>query len=377
MILRDPDGFPADQGPPAGFHRLLFRNAVPFTEPELRKLSPSADFYGSLIGVMHDKGKGPLIWGIIHSGLRWAQSIYGGGKIFQPLPGSLVIHVTNPGRITVNNGSIEIATLNSGEIICPATGVFDSKWVSSEFASTMNEEFEFHMEARRRSTKPWANIGPEFFRRMLRQIFVRIISRIRYKRHGGTLICIPDSGKDEFVSSNPYIKFKYGFFDEEPRRRFSTLIVQIANSLAESYGSSAKPEGVVGWREYLTSKDQSLSRLDEAVFELAHFVSDMAQVDGAVVMTRRLELIGFGAEISGKIERVDTIAQALDPEGFQTRLDQNNHEGTRHHTAYSLCNVLHDVLVVVISQDGTAQVVKWKDGMVMVWDLVSPGLIYA
>lgn len=129
--------------------------------------------------------------------------------------------------------------------------------------------------------------------------------------------------------------------------------------------------------EYLTSRDQILSRLDEAVFELAHFVSDMAQVDGAVVMTRRLELIGFGAEISGNLERVDTIAQALDSEGLQTRLDQNNYEGMRHHSAYSLCNVFHDVLVVVISQDGMAQVVKWKDGMVMVWDLVSPGLIYA
>ncbi|MGA2404285.1 MAG: hypothetical protein ABSG91_21695 [Syntrophobacteraceae bacterium] len=129
--------------------------------------------------------------------------------------------------------------------------------------------------------------------------------------------------------------------------------------------------------KYLVSKDQSLSKLDEAVFELAHFVSDMAQVDGAVVMTRRLELIGFGAEISGKLNRVDTIAQVLDPEGLETRLDQNDYEGTRHHSAYSLCNVLHDVLVVVISQDGTVQVVKWNKGIVTVWDLVSPGLIYA
>lgn len=376
VILSNPEGFPPDQGPPAGAHRLLFKNMLPFAEPELRKLSPSVDFYGSLIGVAYDKNKGPLIWGLIHSGMRWAQSLYGGGKMFQPLPGSLIIHVANPGHITVNNGSVEIATLNSGEIVCPSTELFDSRWVRSEFTPIIDEQIMLHMQARNRSIKPWAAIDPEFFRMMVKQVFMRIISRTRYKRHGGTLICIPDSVRDEFVSENPYVKFKYGLVDEEPSKRFCTLIVKIADSLAESFGSHANPEEMVGWREYLTSKDQALSRLDEAVFELAHFVSDMAQVDGAVVMTRKLELIGFGAEISGRLNRVETIAQALDPEGLKTRLNHNDHEGTRHHSAHSLCNVLHEVMAIVISQDGTVQVVKWKNGMVTVWDLVLPGSMY-
>ena len=65
------------------------------------------------------------------------------------------------------------------------------------------------------------------------------------------------------------------------------------------------PERSAGWKEYLTSKNQTLSRLDESVFEWAHLVADMAQVDGAVMITKRLELIGFGAQISGKLERID------------------------------------------------------------------------
>jgi DNA integrity scanning protein DisA with diadenylate cyclase activity len=101
----------------------------------------------------------------------------------------------------------------------------------------------------------------------------------------------------------------------------------------------------------------------------------MAQVDGAVAISQRLELIGFGAQISGKLERIDSIAQALDPEGREIRMEPANCVGTRHHSAYSLCNELHDVLAVVVSQDGTAQLVKWNEGMVTVWEQLSPSLI--
>jgi hypothetical protein len=51
--------------------------------------------------------------------------------------------------------------------------------------------------------------------------------------------------------------------------------------------------------------------------------------------------------------------------------------GRRHNSAYSLCDALHDVLAVVVSQDGTAQLVKWNNGMVTVWEQLSPSLIEA
>jgi len=375
LIFLSPDRFPPDHVPPAGLHRLLFRDKLPFTERELRKLSPSVDFYSSLTGLWHDGKSGLSIWGIVHSGPRWAQSVHGGGKEFQPLPDSLVVSVTNPGRITVNNGSTEIATLNSGEIISPSMAVFDSLWIHSEFSSIVDEELAFHREARKRAKKPWAAIGPDFFGTIKKQVFMRIIGRIHSYRHGGTLIFIPDELKEQFLSENPYIKFKYRFVDEEPCRRFRTLIVKIADALAEFYGSIENPEREVGWTEYLASKNQTLSRLDESLFEWAHQVADMTQVDGAVVMTHRLEAIGFGAEISGKLERVDSVAQALDPEGIEIQKEQTDCVGARHHSVYNLCNALHDVAAIVISQDGTAELVKWNESNVTLWEQLSPSLI--
>jgi hypothetical protein len=120
LIFLAPDRLPANQGPPTGLHGILFADPPPFTERELRKLSPSVDFYGSLIGLWRDEKNGFSIWVIVHSGSRWAQSLHGGGKGFHPLPGSLVINVISPGRITVNNGSTEVGTLNSGKIVSPS-----------------------------------------------------------------------------------------------------------------------------------------------------------------------------------------------------------------------------------------------------------------
>ncbi len=375
LIYRAPDRFPPDKGPPHGLHRLLFDDLLPFTERELRKLSPSVDFHGSLVGVWLDERNGLAIWGIVHSGLRWTQNLYGGGKLIQPLPKSLVVNVTNPGRITVSKGSADLATLNSGRIVSTSLTVSDSKWISSAFDSLADEELALHKDFRNRATKPWASIDPGFFRIMRKQVLMRIVGKIRANRHGGTLIFIPDELIDELLKPNSYLKFKYRFVSEEPRRRFRTLVVRTANELAESYGSHDNPEKEVGWTDYLASKNQILSSLDESVFEWAHLLAGMAQVDGAVVITQRLELIGFGAQISGKLDRIDSVAHALEPEGCEVRIERTDCVGTRHHSAYSLCNGLHDVLVVVVSQDGTAQLVKWNRSMVTIWEQLLPSLI--
>jgi len=100
LILRDPDSFYGMEGPPTGLYRLLFSERLHFDQHALQRLSPAADFYRSLIGVKLDVHEGLQIWGIVHSGSRWVQNIYGGRLIAPTLPLSLVVYVTDPGRIT-------------------------------------------------------------------------------------------------------------------------------------------------------------------------------------------------------------------------------------------------------------------------------------
>jgi len=49
--------------------------------------------------------------------------------------------------------------------------------------------------------------------------------------------------------------------------------------------------------------------------------------------------------------------------------------GTRHRSAYRLCNFVHDAVAIVVSQDGTVLVVKWHDGEVTYWDYVSTSVL--
>jgi hypothetical protein len=151
--------------------------------------------------------------------------------------------------------------------------------------------------------------------------------------------------------------------------------VSIANELAEIYGSADSPAKEAGWAEYLMSKNRTLYRLNESLFEWAHLVAGMTQVDGAVLVTHRLELIGLGAEISGKLERVDEVAHALDSEGMEIVEEQTGGIGTRHNSVYSFCNALHDSAAIVVSQDAAAQLVKWNGNRVTLWEQLLPSLI--
>ncbi|MFP5213261.1 MAG: putative sensor domain DACNV-containing protein, partial [Acidobacteriota bacterium] len=233
LILLEPDKLAAEHGPPKGLHRLVFTEPRPCTEAELRRLSPSTDFYHSLIGVRIDPELGFLIWGVLHSGRRWVQTLYGGGKSFQPLPSSLVIHVTNPGRISVCKGSIAVAALNAGQIICQSTDVFDSQWLKESFATAREHIWSRHESAREQASRPWARLDQEFLRVMKKQVIMRVISRIRHSHHGGTIVCVPHERAAEFTHDNRYVDLKYKFMDEEPRKRFQSLLLYIVNALAE------------------------------------------------------------------------------------------------------------------------------------------------
>ena len=375
LILRHPDTFAPDQGPPRGLHRLVFTEPRQCTDHELGRLAPSAGFYDSLIGVMQDGGGELTIWGLLHSGPRWVQTLYGGGKAFQPLPPALVIHVTSPGRITVCKGSVTIATLNAGHIHCPSIDVFDANWLKMIFKDARDRAYSLHLAAREQAGKPWAHVDEDLLRTIKKQVMMRVISKMRTFHHGGTLICIPEARVAEFESENPCVQLKYRFAPGEPRRRFQSILVRLANSLAESYGPRGQQDRTVGWREYLASKDKELSRADEAIFEWAHLVAGLSSVDGAVVLTRSYELLGFGGEISGKLDAVDTVAKALDPEAQRTLAQRTTRVGTRHHSVYRICNVLHDVMGMVVSKDGTVQIVKWREGAVTCWDQVATSVM--
>ncbi len=374
LIIRDRKLFPPDDGPPAGLHRLQFAKIRPLTAYELYRLAPAADFYRALIGVSFDREKRAHIWGIIHSGTRWIQPLSGGTKTIPPIPSSPVIYVRGPGRISVSIGSEMIASLNGGQISCPSLDIFTASWLAKSFASVRSELEEAHEAARSQSMKPWAKLHPHFGRLLSQQVALRIISVVRNSHHGGMLVYLPTEMSQDISSISRFISLKYQFREGEPRQRFRTLMLKIMNTFAELHGTREQPAKVVGWREYVSSRSEAIALLDEAIFDLAHFIASLSAIDGAVVMTKRQDLLAFGGVVSGQIDEVGTITHALDIEGRLTQQELSEEVGTRHRAAYRLCYKLRDALVIVISQDGSARLVKWYNNSVTYWDLAPTGV---
>ena len=375
LILREPGCFDSKDGPPTGLHRLLFSEPQPFDEYKLQRLSPATDFYRSLIGVRHDAHEGLQIWGIVHSGSRWVQNVYGGRMIAPALPLSLVVYVTDPGRITVCKGPLTIATLNRGQIISPAHEVFDSAWLPAGFASVRSRLWELHLAAKDAAKKPWADLDPGIANTIAQQVARRIISSVRNSGHGGTILVIPPEMVEQVFEENPYLSIEYRVTDEATRKRFQTLLVNLMNTLAEVYGRKANKGKPVGWDEYVASNEESLALLDEAVFDLAHLFADLTSVDGAVVFTEAFELLGFGAMISVGLKGVKTVARALDIEGLQREQVYSGSFGARHRSVFRFCNAVHEAIAIVISQDRLVRFVKWKEGMVTYWDHVATSIM--
>ena len=107
----------------------------------------------------------------------------------------------------------------------------------------------------------------------------------------------------------------------------------------------------MGWKEYITSKNDALRKLDEALFEYAHFVAGLAAVDGVVILTSRHELIGFGGLILGPSDKLK-IGRSLDSEGDCAVVESMHRVGMRHRAAYHLCNEMHDAMAMIISRMG-------------------------
>jgi hypothetical protein len=137
--------------------------------------------------------------------------------------------------------------------------------------------------------------------------------------------------------------------------------------LAASGSNEAIGKTSVGWEDYGRSRSRELANLDEAIFEMSYMIANLTQVDGAVVLTKRFELLGFGGEIAGALPEVDNVAKALDLEGDMQHLESVENVGTRHRTVYRLCNALPDMLGIVVSQDGGTRFVRWKDPHVTYW----------
>jgi hypothetical protein len=373
-ILAEPALFDPEGRPPEDLQRLEFSRSLPFDPRELRRLSVAADRQRTLIGVWRDGEGGLRIWGLVNSGTRWLRDVQGGRRAGAPLPLAPVVHVNAPGSIEVYKGHELVGKLQGGRLSGARMDPFESEWLPGQFSGLLEEFTERHEAARNRAREltgeRWAPLEPTLPRRITERMMKRVISVLRDARHGGTVIFIPLENAGEPSREDPYIDLRYRFADSRARLCFPNLIVDILNRLAQLHGApdGHSRSGPVGWREFEATTDAQIETLDEALFDVAHLIAGLAAADGAVVMSKQNELLGFGGMISGRLPDLESVGRALDLEGEKVAEEGTANVGARHRSAYRLAGALPGSVAVVISQDGGVRWVCQKDSRVTYWE---------
>jgi hypothetical protein len=202
------------------------------------------------------------------------------------------------------------------------------------------------------------------------QLVRRIIANVRLAHHGGTIVILPHAEAERVALTGTPIALKYQFADEEPRRRYRSLQLRLLAALVEDakrYGRTPT------WETYAESNDPELVAIDQALLELAHTIAGLADIDGAVVLNKRFEVLGFGGEIVGELPAVHRVMRARDLEGEERDEERTDGVGTRHRSLYRLCAAVPTAIGIVVSHDGSVRLVANKSGAVTYWDQLGTG----
>jgi Probable sensor domain DACNV len=367
LILINPEQLPCNGAPPHGLMPLIFERPRTFNEQEIRRLALAADFYRSLIGVGYDE-KGELrIWGVTVSGTRWVNAIDGGRYIGAPMPGALIIYGRAPGRLTVYHGPERIATLSNGQIEAQSFDIFSSGWLPKAWDHARYAFLErIFGSANDIASVP---IDSGFIGTISQNVLRRTLSQVRNAKHGGTLVFVNAELESQFRCEQSPIDFKYIFQPNSARQRYTATIRRAMVRLNEL--TRDDPGRLISWHEYQTIRDPDLSDLNEELFEYAHFLADLMSVDGALILNKFFEVIGFGAELRVKAPELTSVRHALDTEGSIWSNESLHEVGTRHRAVYRFCHRYRDCLAIVVSQDGSIRWVRNKDGEVIYWNQLS------
>jgi hypothetical protein len=365
LLLTPVEELPEGGVPNQGVLRLRFDRSRPLTADELRRLAPSTPFETALIGAHPEEGK-LRIWGVAHSGPAWLAPTSGGRS---PVPNwtyDPIIHVTGPGQLAVRCAGKLVGALERSALVDARMDVFDSEWLPALFAHEREQIRAEHAARQARAPSPTL-VEHSLVGRVGQHMLRRSIQLVRGARHGGMILAV-DAAPGAAAGGLEGLRLKYRFGQDEPPRRYQTLLFEILERVA-----AATSKATVGWSDFALDASPDLERLEQAVFELSRLIANLAAIDGAVVLDKRLGLLGFGAEVSAELPAPARVWRALDAEGRSRELDDIENVGTRHRAAYRFVRAHARGLAIVISHDGGVSFVANRDQEVVFWQQsVSP-----
>jgi hypothetical protein len=335
----------------------------PLNVEELRRLAAAACFPVAQICVL-PLGGGSRIWGIRAAESEWQRFERGEQTSVAIESRGLTVTVTGPGSLSVGYIAMTIFTVAGGELVTPPLNVMKfgpiHDFLRPSMSALLGEAFPgdptFGADPH-----SFISYGGEYLR-----FLVRTLVCAQDFGHGAAIFVVRE--EDAAIASK-LLSIKYQTVTPTV---WSTLVTYVTCVFEEIESSKlvrgpAHVEGhtIKTWRGHA----ERLEKFERATLDLSRSVAALTQVDGALVITDRLRVLGFGAVVREVCTRQD-VGICKDERGSISERRRLDSYGTRHRSAVSLCESL-DCVAFVLSQDGGVKAVgRAGDAGVVVWPAV-------
>lgn len=335
----------------------------PLTVGSIRSMAPAVNPDNAAMLIRFPRAGGRTsqceIAGILHVGENVARARSGRSFYYRPAPYALIVEVLDAGELHVYQGGVRVISMEAGRLYnligYSALDFLPISYIlmSGDRALRPRIVGPGHEPIRETSDFEWT---------ALLNTILCIVNGVRAHGHGGTVLLVAPGA----AASLPVrTKFDVGSQESVLVDRFVEFI-NTRHVLADIRYQSEDPDRVTPDPARLHLQNAAFAA-EEDLVGAAEVIAGLTAVDGALVMTTDLRVLGFGAEIVLDAAEPVIAYEAGGPAQTRDQWPTVDSEsfGMRHRSALRCVGVTTQVAAFVVSQDGQVSLFWKQDGRVL------------
>jgi hypothetical protein len=332
----------------------------PLTVESVRKLAPAVSPDNAAMLVRCPAGTADAaacaITGVLHIGGHFARARSGRSLYHRPAPFALTVDVRDAGELHIYQGDIKLAAMKAGHLQDQIA------FSSLEFLSITDilarGEQALGPAIKSPQYEP-PRESSDFEWTALLGTILAVVNGVKTHGHGGTLLLVAPGSEDTLPVR---LKYDVGGDLRMLGERF-TRFLNARHAVADSRWRERLDPAVRADAMTHAALQSAALNAEVDLGDVADLIARFSAVDGALVLTADLRLIGFGAEIVLDASAHVTAYEAGGHWGIsgpRVPVDSESF-GMRHRSALRCVGVAESTAAFAVSQDGTVSFF-WKLG---------------
>jgi hypothetical protein len=320
--------------PDEAYRPFLLKQALPYTEENILRISPVLQGAHVDLGVCIDYNDELMIWG------------FDTGEFSLTARQYLSLHSLDPGVLRLAFAEVNLIFTGT-RVVC-----VDNNFLASEALATL--------------VRP-THLGPDL---------KEIITEMSAHRQGGTLLIVPEHDGWSRSIKEPILYASDPPFDKARISREMLTFLADHRAWYPDDGRGLRPEerqvlaqGTQEERRAINHRDFLAGhrhRFDEALVRSLKLTGQLTAVDGAVIVNDDLKVLAFGAKIKPLDTRKspETLVVSESSVGsVPLEVSLSEFGGTRHQSAAQFVFDQRQAVAFVASQDGIITLLTWHEGV--------------